>query len=73
MGVLVQVENDDQPFLEIEIPCSQWEGLSMLLGVPMCSHQVPQVPNVFPEDVPNSTLVLSHIAWPQFNFYGYNL
>jgi len=47
---------------------------------PICSHQVPKwfpssqsVPSCIPQDVPNSTCVLSHMVYPKFNFPVYKL
>jgi hypothetical protein len=37
----------------------------------MCSHKVPQVPKVFPQDVPNSTLNLSCMVYLKFNSHVY--
>jgi hypothetical protein len=53
-------------------------------NVPKCSHQVPkvflsgfqvvpQIIDVFPNMLPKSLHVLSHIIWPWFNFNVYNL
>jgi len=81
MRVLAQVENGDRQF-EIEISCNQ-EGSQTLRGglgffflgwvwgagvgrgrIPM---KLPKFP--LPQEVPNSTSILSHTVWPQFNFH----
>jgi hypothetical protein len=38
--------------------------------LPMYFHQVP---NRFPYNIPNSTSILSHVVWTQFNFDVHNL
>jgi len=35
---------------------------------PSGSHQVPQVPKFFPQDVPNNTSNLSHMVCTKFNW-----
>jgi hypothetical protein len=40
---------------------------------PMCSHEVPQFPKLFPQNVPSSTSALSHMVCPKFNPHVYKL
>jgi hypothetical protein len=40
---------------------------------PICSHEVPQFPKLFPQNVPNSTSALSHMVCPKFNSHVYKL
>ncbi len=40
---------------------------------PMCSHEVPQFPKLFPQNVLNSTSALSHMVCPKFNSHVYKL
>jgi hypothetical protein len=42
---------------------------SLVLNVfPSCSHRVPQVPKLFPQDIPNCNSILSHIIITLQNF-----
>ncbi len=40
---------------------------------PMCSHQVPQVPKLFPQDLLINTPDLSHMVCAKFNSHENNL
>jgi hypothetical protein len=38
-----------------------------------CFHEVPQVLKLFPQDIPSSTSILSHMICPKFNSHIYKL